>query len=268
MMSRQSKVWSAIVLGIGLSIAPIAIAPVLARPLAVELNEFTVLGFFEPPGEGEPEQTEGAGTRPASVGLCPGDLPTENASLTPLVPHRDQALSARERPTFFVYIPETSARQAVFTLRDEGESYYYEQSIAIERTPGVIEITLPADAPGLVADRDYTWFLSVACNRALRPGDPMISGHITRVVADPSVPDVWSETSTSVPQDVTGWHAQLTPYLQNQLWYDALAIAAQWRQNPATDNQDRVWEQLLESVGLEKIAGEPSIPVNTSSSPR
>ncbi|MBK4729114.1 DUF928 domain-containing protein [Oxynema sp. CENA135] len=254
--------------GIGLSIAPIATAPVLARPLAVELDGFTVLGFFEPPGEGEPEQTEGAGTRPASVGLCPGDRPTENASLTPLVPHRDQALSARERPTFFVYIPETSARQAVFTLRDEGESYYYEQSIAIEGTPGVIEIPLPADAPELVADRDYTWFLSVACDRALRPGDPMVSGHVKRVVADPSLSNPWSETSTSVPQDATARHAQLTPYLQNHLWYDALAIVAQWRQAPATDNQDRIWEQLLESVGLEKIAREPGIPVNTRSSPR
>ena len=79
--------------------------------------------LFKPPTDEEPPPTRGAGSR--NDRLCSQDalvdqssLSSQPLALTALVPPNQSNLTWAERPTVWVYVPETSARQIVLSVRD------------------------------------------------------------------------------------------------------------------------------------------------------
>jgi hypothetical protein len=49
-------------------------------------------------------------------------------------------------PKFFVYIPQTSAQTAKFTLLNNNEDYLGEATFSLTGTPGVVSFSLPSNA--------------------------------------------------------------------------------------------------------------------------
>ena len=138
------------------------------------------------------------------------------------------------RPTFLVYLPETTASQAVFILRDKNEDYYYQKTLPIKQTGGIMAINLPESAPVLEMGKQYSWSMILVPEGGLKPDSPGVKGTIKRVA------------STARSSDAA------------QTWYDEVANLALLRREQPSDQTAAVkWERLLASVGLEAIASKP-----------
>lgn len=179
--------------------------------------------FAPPPGTPQtPDRTAGGASR--------GDATWPIA----LRPSREEGLTVAARPTFLVYVPETAAKQGIFILKDENENYYYQKTLPIEQTGGIISIKLPESAPVLTLGEQYNWSMILVPEEGIKPDSPGVQGSIKRV-----------ESSTQASQAA-------------QTWYDEVATLAQRRREQPSDRTVAVkWEKLLASVGLEAIARKP-----------
>lgn len=211
---------------------------ILSRHLIVQVP-------FDPQGRGKPDDTVGGGSR---GGKCSQDVPT-SPSITPLIPASSQGLTVAERPTFFVYLPQTSARKAFFSLKDEKENYYYQATLPLPKTPGIISFKLPSDAPALESGKDYQWSFVIICGEKLAVDDPRVEGQIQRVEINLAPK---SQIANSLrPEGANG---------ANDFWYDNVAKIAELRRSqPANSTLISTWETLLKSAGLERIATQPLV---------
>lgn len=66
-----------------------------------------------------------------------------SASVTPLIPTTNQGLTVVGRPTFFVYVPQTSAKKVFFSLQDEDTTDHYQTTFLLPNKPGVSSFRLP-----------------------------------------------------------------------------------------------------------------------------
>lgn len=200
---------------------------------------------FDPPGEGTPSDTAGG----ASRGGCPDDSPAINPPITPLKPVKHSGLTVAEHPTFFVYVPQTVAQKAVFILKDEQEDYFYQKTISIPRTAGVVSFRLPDDAPAIESGKTYNWSFIMMCGQSIGPSSPMAEGQIQRI--EPK-PELLGQLNNLSPLE------RAALYGKNGLWYDTLAsLAEQMRSQPNDSTLISTWEKLLQSVGLDTIATKP-----------
>lgn len=189
---------------------------------------------FRPPRNPTPERTVGSGIRGESEQEIVALLPDTNFGYT---------LSAR--PTIYIYVPPTAARQVFFSIQGENFPSQYQTILDISGEGGIISVTLPESAPELEVGKNYVWFFApIEANGILLPDNATASGWIKRIAPLPS-------TST----------ASLTPveraalYAQNGIWYDTLAELAKAQQaQPENTALTREWDTLLAGVGLEKIA--------------
>lgn len=201
---------------------------------------------FEPPGQGNPDDTAGGASR---GGTCPDDRRATSSSITPLKSANHSGLTVAERPTFFVYVPQTSAQKAIFILKDEREDYFYQKTIAIPRTAGIVKINLPDDAPAIEIGKTYQWSFIMICGEALRPDSPTVEGQIQRV--EPNA-ELLRQLKSSSPLE------RATLYGNNRIWYDTLtSLAEQGRSQPNDSTLAATWEKVLISAGLEAIANKP-----------
>lgn len=202
---------------------------------------------FDPPGEGTPSDTAGGASRDG--GICPEDAQAISPPITPLKPVHHSGLTVAEHPTFFVYVPQTVAQKAVFVLKDKDEDYFYEKTISIPRTAGVVSFKLPDDAPAIESGKTYQWSFVMICGQAIRPDSPAAQGQIQRI--EPK-PELLGQLKNLSPLE------RAALYGKNGLWYDTLAsLAEQMRSQPNDSTLISTWEKLLQSVGLEAIATKP-----------
>lgn len=212
-------------------------APRLQQPLRLSQA-------FRPPNRGAPLTTAGGATR----GTCfaPDRL------LVSLMPKQQLGLTLAERPTFFWYIPATTARRADFLLLGDNDSQIvYEGSLSLPETPGIISFTLPADAPALQVGKSYHWFLTIACNPTGANGNPSVEGWVERVKPD-----------TALAQSLKKATLKDRPalYARAGIWHDALKSLAELRRTaPKAPQTQSSWAELLRSVGLTEITQEPLI---------
>ncbi|WP_242072184.1 DUF928 domain-containing protein [Nostoc sp. FACHB-110] len=165
-------------------------------------------------------------------------------------------LTISERPTFFVNVPQTSAKEAGFLLWNEDGEEILDKTLSVTATQGILSYTLPADFSGLEVGKKYRWRFSLLCDQTGgdRSADPVASGWIERV--EPSA------TITKQLQTATNKQRVLI-YAENGYWHDTLKALADLRAaNPNDLTLLRDWDDLLLSVGLEEIANRPLIPLN------
>jgi len=204
---------------------------------------------FEPPDNGRPNNTVGGASRDG--GLCPQDPLVSGPSLTPLIPTTKYGLTVAQRPTFFVYVPQTSAQKVFFSLEDEKKNHHYQITFSITGNPGVVSFQLPANAPTLKVGQSYKWSFVILCGNVLRPDSPGIEGWIRRVELNPVLRSRL-EKSNSLERAAF--------YGKDGIWYDTLtALAEAWRSPTPDSTVVANWEQLLKSVGLEAIATQPLV---------
>ncbi len=207
--------------------------------------------FSAPDGvEPTPQQpTSGGASR--NGGQCSPDSLTVRGSATPLLPKNvERVLTIAERPTFFVYVPPTTAGEASFTLKSPEDEIHFRTKVELPASGGIVRIALPATEAKLLEGKTYSWLFEIHCSPNFDPDNPVIEGSVQRTHVDATVARHLAEKTTAV--DV----AQV--YGDAGIWYDALNTLANARlSHPNEPTIEKNWEDLLASVGLEAIAAEP-----------
>jgi Domain of Unknown Function (DUF928) len=216
-----------------------------------------------PPDNGAPGNRGGAAGRGCGV---------SKQSVVALVPMYQQKLAQgsevvqvwgttiSDRPTFWFDLPyEKSAIAGLeFVLQEDTNSAkdLYRTAIAPPSAPGLISIHLPSTVSSLEVGKRYQWFLKVRlqCASSTATAKPEIKqedvyGWVQRV--NPS-----AALATQLSQANPAQQAVL--YAQNGIWFDALSTLAKSRlSNPQDARLTQDWQQLLQTVGLEKLAAKP-----------
>ena len=197
---------------------------------------------FRPPGDRAPKTSSGAASRDGST--CGTEQ--AQASMRPLLPTTNIGLTMAAHPTIFVYVPQTNAKKAFFSIQDESGNHVYQTNVNLPQLPGVMEIKLPQSAPELKTGFNYKWSLAIICTADLEPDSPSVSGWVRRV------------DSGTVNNSATLESASMLA--QIGIWYDTLSTLATVRRNqPNNQAASTSWQELLQSVGLDALANEPLI---------
>ncbi|NEO98293.1 MAG: DUF928 domain-containing protein [Symploca sp. SIO2E9] len=194
-----------------------------------------------------------AGNRQA--GATRGNCVQGQQTLTALVPASGLGATFDEYPTLSWYMPETSASGLELVLLDSKNQEIYatkhtlaKSSEGIVSSPGVMSLTLPpfANLSPLAINQEYQWQLSLICNSQDPSADVIVEGIIRRVPLDPILA---RRLQWASPQE------RMDLYAQREIWYDTLKTLLILRRDRPRDKELKTaWEELLDSVGLQKIA--------------
>ncbi|WP_193912716.1 DUF928 domain-containing protein [Desmonostoc muscorum] len=214
--------------------------------------------LFKPSRTGKPPTTRGAGSR--NDRLCsqdaptnPGDSSAKTLALTALVPSDQSGLTWAERPTFWVYLPKTSARQMVLSVKAAGNQPHFQSFLPITKEAGIVGIPLPTNSPPLEVGKSYQWAVVLLCGDRPNPNDPFVTAWVERVAPSPGI---------SNSQDAL---ATAASYGEQGIWYDALTNLAIAQQSEIDKLAlTKIWIDFLAqpSVGLGAIAKEPLQPTS------
>lgn len=206
----------------------------------------TVSGVtFEPPTDDRLDDSAGGATRPAAM-KCRQDE-TSEMPLSALLPERQIGLTSAERPSFFVYVPPTSASEAYFSLKDDNNIEIYNTLVPIAGA-GILRVELPASAPALERDRTYRWQLGLLC-QPVQTDLPWVEGQVRRIVPEQTRPANF-ETLPIIEQAT--WTAEVG------LWHDTLtALADRYAEEPEDTVLSQNWTSLLGSAGLSQFTEQP-----------
>jgi hypothetical protein len=207
----------------------------------------------------------------AARGGCSADNKKEKEFLTALLPQTNRKFLPEDRieiestveahPTFFVAIPQTSARQAEFLLLKEKDGdedqTVYQVKFALTSHPGIVGFRLPNEAPALTVGQKYHWFISLVCNSDdSEPPLPGVEGWVKRVELDATL-------AQQLKQVAQRDRPRL--YADAGIWTDTLTtIAELLKANPNDSEIAEDWESLLESVDLQKIAQTPLVQITSN----
>jgi hypothetical protein len=209
---------------------------------------------------GLPGRREGGGTR----GCWRSDSTISSTDrLTALVPAQNFGYTSTNYPTFFVYVPQFYAENAVaaeFILSDEDDNELYKATFQTARTSGIISLSLPANAnlPPLEVGKNYHWSFALICEMSDRSADVVVDSWIQRI-----------EPSTTLQAELQQTSLEQRPsiYAQQGIWYDAISSLATLRSQTGGPVPASQWVNLLNSVGLVHITRETPIErINLSQS--
>ena len=204
---------------------------------------------FNPPAGDKPKTSLAGASR--SIGQCINQAENSNLPLAPLLPVSAQGLTVASHPTVLAYLPQTSAKQVLFSWRDENNNDHYQTILPIDNQGGVIGLTLPEDAPPLEVGKNYQWALAIMCDGRLQPDSPMIQGQIRRVALEATLSDRLKNANLLESAAIYG---------EAGIWYETVATLAKLKTaQPGDQNLASNWQDLLTSVGLEKISQVPNI---------
>lgn len=235
-------IWAGIVSSVPVSLA----SPVPNFPQSFQSQMQISLEFPPSPDRGKPNSTAGGGTRGNqqwSQQFC-----TEgDTQLMPLMPTRNNAgTTVDPNPTFFIFVPETTAKIGEFVLINDQNKDVYVSAVNLPSQPGIIQVSLP-ETVSLSVGEEYTWQFVLKCDIEKASADEYVSGSIQRTELEPNL-----QTQIEQTQDLL---EQAKLYAKERIWQDTLMILAKLR-----DSNEAEWKQLLESVGLGDLASEPFAP--------
>lgn len=171
---------------------------------------------------------------------------------TPVTPTTDPQLTTTAYPSFFVYVPQNSAQALEFVLQDNTSNQeLYKTTLKPNKQSGVVRVNFPnnANLPSLQNGKEYTWSFSVVCDTQNRDKDIEVTSSIQRIQTDPNLA---IQLQKALPRE------RAALYATSGIWQDTLTIIADLRRtNPNDLGVKTDWEDLLKSVGLEKIAQAP-----------
>ena len=200
---------------------------------------------FQDPDRGEPkEDRQGSSSRT--------NCPAVSKPLTALIPQHNRGLTLSGYPTFMIYVPysSTPARDVEFVLLDEEENAIFKQKMPLMGTPGIVKFKLPQSAPMLEVGKQYQWQFFYRCNPRLRAEDDGVKGVIARINPSENLTRQLGKATTPLEQ--------IQVYAKNGLWYETVTLLGALRQEKPQDQEIlKEWKELLGSIGLENLAGEP-----------
>lgn len=212
---------------------------------------------FSPSGRGMPGRRAGGGTRgPIQSDPSSTQPGVQQPALTALIPETNLGLTLAERPTFFWYVPPTSATVAEFVLLDETNAEVYKTHLPIAGQSGIISFSLPADASPLEAETLYHWYFSLVYDPLDRSSDQFTDGWVQRIT--PTAP-LSAQLATATESE------KLVLYTQAGIWHEAIATLAALRlEQPNNTDWVQQWQTLLKSVKLDEVVDQPLAAQSTS----
>ena len=206
--------------------------------------------FIPASSQGAPTQTVGASSRVGSAPSALATVTTPNAMLA-LLPQSFYGTTLTSKPSFLVYVPASSARTAVFSLKDEAGNQLTQIALPVSGAAGVLTIALPENAPALEVGRNYQWFLALKIDGNLSPSTPYVDGWVRRIQPVP-------ELATALKQSDELKRA--TVLCRSGVWYDCVSTLAALRvQQPDRAALNQSWSELLTSVNLQQIGQAPML---------
>jgi len=190
-----------------------------------------------------------------------GQNPDRPIALIPTNTQTDSPpqLTTAAYPTFFIYVPQSSAQALEFVLKDDTNGkLLYKATFKPNVQSGIVSISLPANSnlPSLETDKDYTWAFSTIYDPQNRALDLKVEGLIKRILPDPNLT---IQLQKAQPQE------RASLYATSGFWQDTLGTLADLRRLRPSDTAIKTdWEDLLKSVGLGKIAQAPLLPCCTA----
>ncbi|MDJ0582970.1 DUF928 domain-containing protein [Crocosphaera sp.] len=226
---------SLMVLGFFFPLLPILASPRL-KPSIISLN------FPNTGNRGAPERSGGGGTRSDSQTCLTNE--DNEPPLVALMPNRENmAKTATNTPTFYGYIPSTSATEGELVLVDKNNQEVYFTEFSLPSTPGIIKLEIPESAnltPG-----NYTWSLMIICDSRYRNRDKYIEGSFEYITPTQTIENQMKDKPSLEKAQV---------YANASLWFETLDTVVKIKQ---TNPQEL--EELLTSVGLETLVEVPFI---------
>jgi hypothetical protein len=203
------------------------------------------------PGRNAPSQPiDGGGARFSNFDLSvEGDRLLSGGGmecpLTALVPEANAGLTLLPYPRLFFHMPPYPGASVAFRLENEtGELVYATQFVPEERD-GTYDIALPktSNLPPLEVGIMYRWTF------AIPEQDLMLSGGILR--GEPS-----AEFAAQLEAANAIERVQLLA--ETGIWFDAIAEAADLvRSDRSRADYEQLWDELLQSIDLNKMADRP-----------
>jgi hypothetical protein len=180
---------------------------------------------------------------PSTVGA------SEPTAIIALLPQSYFGTTVSDRPTILVYLPASTAKEAMFSLKDEAGNLKYQMTLPVSETAGIVTIALPPEAPALEIGKNYQWFLALKVDGRLSPNTPYVDGWVQRI--QPNAELAKALQNPDLLKRATALGAQ-------GVWYDCVAIMATLRTaQPSSETLGKNWSDLLASVGLQDITKAP-----------
>jgi len=183
-------------------------------------------------------------------GAIRGSCVMGNQRLTALLPTTNLGQTAAAKPTFFVFVPTSNARQGELVILDAQNREVSTRVVDLPTEPGVLALQPTTDLnPG----EDYRWFFTLLCGADADDPSAMISvsGVVARI-----------QPSSDLAKKLAAKNAgdRLSAAADAGLWYETLAILADLQRQTTTKEIARSeWQAVLSAVGLEAIAQAPLV---------
>ncbi|MEL7010319.1 MAG: DUF928 domain-containing protein [Cyanobacteria bacterium J06648_1] len=180
---------------------------------------------FVPPKEGEEPETRGAGTRDRDRLRCAA----EESPIEAIMPEGNYGLTTQARPSIFIYLPETSARQVVISFESVDRQHYEVAFLPVEQRSQIVSFALPPDTSPLQVGKNYEWKLTLVCGDTPHVDDPILSGWIKRKTLSSDTVNL----NLLSADELAAW------YGNNGYWYDLL------QQLELTTNKEQSVDEIL-----------------------
>ncbi|MEL6462762.1 MAG: DUF928 domain-containing protein [Cyanobacteria bacterium J06621_15] len=196
-------------------------------------SEIVFQDSLEPPGDPEPKDTKGSGSRDGKK------CSPQEQDIKPLMPESNYGLTLQKHPTIFVRLPKTTAKRVMLSFQDEARNYYQRSFLPITEN-GIVSFKLPEDKPFLSIGKNYKWSLVIVCGDTVQPDDPTFIGWVQRVQ---KTPQIENRLIGKNAVEKAKW------YGKNRFWYEMLREIQQARKTESNNIElSASLQQLLESV--------------------
>lgn len=242
---KYRSYWSTVSVALCVALAPFSIVmPQLQRQaLAVHVT-------FPPTEDvGAPRSAGGGGTRGGgSVEAC---VKSKTPPLTVVAPNNNLWTTVSATPTLFWYVPPNNAESANFMIFDNDEEEFYQTTLPLKGTSGVVKLSLPPTV-SLEPGKTYRWRLWLVCDTEGGGLEHTVGGVIKRTELN-SAQKLQVATARQPLQKVE-------VYAKAEVWQETLMTLAQLRHERPNDRTiENAWKELLNSVGLNAIADQPLV---------
>ncbi|MBT9315643.1 DUF928 domain-containing protein [Leptothoe spongobia] len=220
--------------------------PPLDGPVPVDGDVSRGASFIPPPNNPTPRHSSGGSSRHDDLIQLDGGDNGATGVMLALIPPSFYGLTVSSRPTFMAYLPASRAHKAIFSLQDAAQAVVYERTIPLSGEGGILQVSLPQDAPELAVGKPYRWFITLQTEDYLTPGSPYVDAWIKRI------------EPTSVVSQAIASHDPLgmtEVFAREGLWYDASAQLASLQLTSHSPSIADSWAEFLTSVDLDFLIG-------------
>ncbi len=210
--------------------------PIIERTLefSSKASAQIVQDYVPPISSKKTSRTKGAGSRG-----CDRILATDLQLLTP---DDHIATTVSSHPTFFWSISNTSL-PVRFTLIEPGVAKPIMDRKFMVTRPGVVEVKLPSDRPGLKLGKEYRWTVSIVCNEERPSENTYAYSWIKRVAVTPKLAQNLAGVDKRSQRSLV--------YARSGIWYEALLDSyTGYKAHP----QDKIalwyFSRLLNQIGV------------------